>query len=91
MSRTLRYDIVTARKTYNCDACHWWLQSGYKTEDCDTEDQKLIVEAAIADGYKILRGQKYINAVYEDGGELITYRARPGMDSVVDQLGLVDD
>jgi hypothetical protein len=91
MDRVLTDELVQARKHYLCDACYHWLQSGYELNDCTTSKQRLIVEAAEADNWKILPGQKYrkVTGIWE--GELTTYRARPGMQSVIEQLGLCDE
>jgi hypothetical protein len=91
MDRVLTDELVQARKHYPCDASHWWLQSGYRLDDCETSEQRLIVEAAEADKWKILPGQKYrkVTGIWE--GQLTTYRARPGMQTVIQQLDLCDD
>lgn len=91
MDRVLADDLVQARKHYECDACYWWDRAGYSLDDCETSEQRLIVEAAQADKWRILPGQKYrrIKGVFE--GALTTYRARPGMQSVIEQLKLCDD
>ena len=91
MDRVLTDKLVQARKHYDCDACYWWGRSGYGLDDCETSEQRLIVEAAQADKWRILPGQKYrrIKGVFE--GALTTYRARPGMQSVIEELKLCDD
>ena len=91
MDRVFTDVLVQARKHYDCDACYWWDRSGYGLDDCETSEQRLIVEAAQADKWKILPGQKYrrISGVFE--GTLTTYRARPGMQSVIEELKLCDD
>ena len=91
MDRVLKDELVQARKHYPCDACYHWLQSSYGLNDCTTSEQRLIVEAAEADKWKILPGQKYrkVTGIWE--GKLTTYRARPGMQSVIEELGLCDE
>lgn len=91
MDRVLSDDLVIARKHYPCDACDWWDHSGYGLDDCETEEQRMIVEAAQADNWRILPGQTYrrIKGVFE--GRFVTYRARPAMQTVVEQLDLCDD
>jgi hypothetical protein len=91
MDRVLTDELVQARKRYACDACYWWWWSGYTLNDCETKEQQLIVEAAEADKYWILPGQMYrkITGIHE--GMPTTYRARPGMQSVIEQLGLCDE
>lgn len=91
MDTVLSDKLVQARKHYECEACYWWNRSGYTIDDCENADQRLVVEAAEADGWRILPGQMYrrITGVFE--GSMCTYRARPGMQSVIQQLDLCDD
>ena len=91
MDKVLTDKLVQARKHYLCDASYHWLQSSYGINDCKTSEQRLIVEAADADEWKILPGQKYrkVTGIWE--GKLTTYRARPGMQTVIEELGLCDD
>lgn len=90
MDSIISDETLTARKHYYCDACYWWQRSGYTLDDCETADQKLLVEAAIADKFKIKPGQAYRKVHGKDQGEFVTYRARPGMDTVIRELNLVD-
>ena len=83
--------MVTARKHYYCDASYFLMRSGYTVDDCTTDDQRLIVEGAIADGFGIRPGQEYRKVIGKQDGDFVTYRARPGMDSVIRELNLVDD
>jgi len=41
MDRTLSDELVTAKKSYLCDASQQWLRSGYVIADCDTDVQRL--------------------------------------------------
>ena len=66
-------------------------RSGYGLDDCETSEQRLIVEAAQADKWRILPGQKYLKVVRIWEGALTTYRARPGMQTVLRELGLDED
>jgi len=91
MERILSEKIVTAKKVYLCDASAQWGRAGYTISDCETADQRLHVEAAEADGWKILPGQAYRKVVGIYEGELYTYRARPGMDAVCYALDLFDE
>ena len=91
MERMLTDNIVQARKHYKCDACEQWNRSGYTINDCETNDQRLIVEADIADNFKILRGQTYRKLIGIQDGSVCTYRARVGMDSVCRDLEMWDD
>jgi len=86
METYLSDENVVARKRYHCDACREWLESGYNRLDLKTAEQALILDAAEADRFRILTGQAYRKAVIVDSGEFFTYRARIGMDSLVNDL-----
>lgn len=88
MDRVLTDKIVVAKESYRCDASDRWHAGGYTIADCETAEQRLMVEAAEADGWKILPGQAYRKVVYIWEGRLSVYRARPGMDTMCDELGL---
>ena len=90
--RILSDKIVTAKKQHRCDASAQWWQSGYTAVHCETADQRLLVEAAEADKWRILPGQAYrhVTAI-DDRGELVTYKARPGMDAVCAELDMWDE
>ena len=91
MDRILTDKMVQARKHYPCDASYWWDRAGYSLDDCETGDQRLFVEAAHADKWRILPDQMYrmIKGVVD--GKMMTYRARPGMQIVIDELKLCPD
>lgn len=91
MERELSRAVVTARKAYRCDACHWWDRSGYGIADCETEEQKHALEEAQANGWKIHPGQKYLRVTGIQDGELVTYRARPDMDELCTALDIFDE
>ena len=86
----LRDTIQTAKKFYPCDACHQWDRSGYGQNDVSA-DEWLTVEGAMADKWKIRRGQEYRKVVYKDGGDLVTYRARLDMDALCQRHELFDE
>jgi hypothetical protein len=67
------------------------MRSGYSLSDCGTSDQRMIVDAAQADKWRILPGQQYRRITGICNGALTTYRARPGMQSVIEGLKLCDD
>ena len=90
MDRVLNSGLLTAGKHYPCDACAIWNRAGMSLNDCITKEQQLIVEAAEADRFRILPGQKYQKVVGIFEGQFTTYRARPGMNTVIEQLGLTD-
>lgn len=91
MDRVLTSKLVQAKKHYPCDACYWWHRSGYSLDDCETGEQRMMVEAAQADKWKILPGQMYLKVTGIFEGALTTYRARPGMQAVLHQLRLDED
>lgn len=90
MDTVLKDEIRTARKYYKCDAYAWWNRCGMSIGDCETSEQRLIVEAAEADKGKILPGQayRYRRGVFE--GRMVTCRERVGMCGVCHALGLYD-
>lgn len=88
MNRIISDKITVARKRYRCDASERWLESGYTLDDCESGDQRLMVEAAMADRWHILPGQAYRKVVGVQDNELCVYRARPGMDKVCFDLDM---
>lgn len=91
MDRVISSRTHVARKTYLCDASAIWRSSGYNLDDCQSNEQRLIVEAAESDRWKILPGQAYRKLTLVSDGSICTYRARIGMDSLCYQLGLFDE
>ena len=91
MDRVFTDKVVMAKKHYRCDASEQWCRSGYTVADCETSEQRLIVEAAEADKFRILPGQPYRKVTGIHDGDFCTYRARPGMDSVCYELDLFDE
>jgi hypothetical protein len=91
MDTLLSEKIVTARNNYACDACYWWLQSGLTADDLHSDDQRLILEAAEADKWMILKGQQYLRQTGVQDCQMTTYRARIGMNSVCTELDLFPD
>ena len=90
MSNILRDTIQTARKHYPCDACDHFARIGCGQRDVSADDW-LIVQAAEADKWKITPGTRYRKAVYREGGDLVTYRARLDMDAVCQRNDLFDE
>lgn len=88
---TFSSKLVTAKKHYVCQASEQWNRAGYTIDDCETSDQRLMVEAAIADKWRILPGQKYVKMVGIWDGKFGVYRARPGMHAVCDELEMWDE
>jgi len=71
-----------ARKDYPCDACEsaLWAELNYP-ENIDKEDFE-VMENAKADGYRILKGMKYIKVCGLYEGNWTTFRARIGVDEI---------
>jgi hypothetical protein len=86
MDAVLTDKLVQARKHYRCDASDRWHANGYTIDDCETSEQRLIVEAADADKWRILPGQMYRRITGVFNGKLTTYRARPGMHDILGRL-----
>lgn len=82
--------VHTARKTYICDACIAFFNVGIELSELHPDD-RLVVADAQADGCRILPGQRYRKAVYVDGGEIVTYRARLSMDALCNDLELFEE
>jgi len=79
-----------ARKHYSCDACPW-VFNGDIGPEYYTADELLLIDAARADGMKILPGQVYVKQTLKDGGELLTYRARVDMHSLCLKYDMFSD
>ncbi len=90
MDSVLSVKDVTAAKDHYCDSCRLWLESGLHLRDCNNE-QKEAIELAKADGFKILKGQKYIKVTVKYDGVLQTFKHRPDMYKVCDELELFEE
>ena len=88
MDRLLSTKLIKAKKKYRCDASEQWRRSGYSIDDCDTVEQKQIVETAEDESWFILPGQMYLKMVGIHDGEFCSYRARPEMDLVCHQMDM---
>lgn len=88
MDTLLTEKIVTARKDHTCDACVWWINSDCDVEELHSDDQVAEVAAAEADNWMIRTGQQYLRQTGVQDGEMITYRARVGMNSICVDLEL---
>jgi hypothetical protein len=91
MDTVLTDKIVRAKKNYPCDASSAWLRSNYCVDDCETITQRLSVEAAEADKWKIFKGQQYRKVTGIHDGEFCTYKARIDMDAVCNALDMFDE
>lgn len=83
-------EVRTARKFYACDASALWCNYG-PPSDALTADDRLVLDGAKADKWKIRPGQRYRCVVFRDGRELVTQRARLDMDALCQRHDLYDD
>lgn len=91
MSLFVLKDVVrTARKFYACDASEMWCNYG-PPSDAVTADDRLVLDGAKADKWKIRPGQRYRCVVFRDGRELVTQRTRLDMDALCQRHDLYDD
>ena len=88
MDVVLKDEVRHAKKHYKCDAYAWWTNCNLDLNDCISDDQRLIVEAAEADKGRILPGQLYRYQRGVFGGRMVTWRERVGMGNVCRDLGL---
>lgn len=82
--------LVMARKSHTCDASSAWLRNANIDEPL-TNDERLILDAVKADGWKILKGQVYRRITGKWDGEMGTMRMRQDMDSIVTRHELWDE
>ena len=86
----LKDEVRTARKFYHCDASWMWNNYG-PPSDAVTAVDRLVLDGAKADKWKIRPGQRYRCVVFRDGRELVTQRARLDMDALCQRHDLYDD
>lgn len=77
----LRNKTRTARRHHVCGAWHWFDRSGYGRIDVSADDW-LIIEAARADGGRILPGMQYIHQTSVDGDGFCDFKARMDMHGI---------
>ena len=88
------WDVATntepvARKEYRCQASEW--VNNMMARDELTEDELEVYEKAEAEGWKILKGTKYLKTDGFWDGEPSTFRARPDMDAICQKYHLYHD
>ena len=77
MIEVIRDSRPVAKKDYDCDACHYLLDNhGIQGNGFRIADLRLIVKAK-RNGYRILKGQKYVYQVNKMAGDFYIYRAIP--------------
>lgn len=78
-----------AKKHYPCQACEWLANAPIEDEDL-TDDERLCLDAARADHWKILPGQKYIKIRGKFDGEWQTFRARIDVNEICKRHGIYE-
>lgn len=73
MSRLLRNEVRTAKKTYPCDAFYWIDRSNYGPQDMDSEDWQMVEDWRAA-GAQIKPGMLYMYQVSVSGDGFSTFR-----------------
>ena len=81
---------AVARKDHRCDACETYRRVGYGKNEFSGLDRKTIDDCE-KDGFMIKAKTKYRRLVYEDGGDIITFKARLDMDRLCQEFGFYDD
>ena len=79
-----------ARKRYRCDAYALWLNEEWSINDCETVEQKAVVEIMRARDGWIEIGEKYLYVCWRAYGGLETWRANVEMNKVCKALGFYD-
>lgn len=90
MSRVIRREERTARKSHICDACIWFSNSNLGAHDLDPEDWN-IAEAAMNDGGLIIPGTRYIHEVGIYYGEMYTFKGRLDMHAICLKYDIYQD
>jgi len=71
-----------ARKEYKCQA--WpWIDNGISFDDLDATEKE-VIEKARKEGFKILKGTRYLRVDGKWDGEFTTYRARLDLQKICD-------
>lgn len=79
-----------ARKFYDCDASEHWRTYSVPPSTLSPCD-RLILDGAQADKWKIRPGQRYRYVAFTEGRQLGVYRARLDMDSLCQRHCMYDD
>lgn len=83
--------VNSARKVYRCNACDEVFSSINMDEDFLTEAEKQEMQDAKAAGYRIQKGEPYVRQFNTDGGDVWTYRARPGIHAIAIKYKMYED
>ncbi len=73
--------IRKANKQHQCDACYWWDRSNHGEQDVTPEEWETI-QSAQQDGWKILKGQKYLFQSFVYDGMIQTFKGRTDVDAI---------
>jgi len=79
--------IRKANKEHRCDACYWWDRSNYGEQDV-TPDEWKVIESAQQDGWKIVKGQKYLFQSFVYDGMIQTFKGRLDIDEICKKYDL---
>jgi len=83
MSITLRESTPVARKFHSCQACEWLLMDdGWRINNEFKFSELRAVVRAKQNGWRIVAGQKYINAVVIWDGDFGVFKAIPEIDAI---------
>lgn len=78
-----------AKKHYQCQACEWLVNIPIEEIEL-SDDERLCLDAAKADHWKILPGQKYIKIRGKFDGEWQTFRARIDVNEICKRHGIYE-
>ena len=81
MTELLSESRPIARKEHDCMSCEFIINSGWSGDDWTPEEQKE-VKAALADKWKIKKGERYVRQSVKQDGEIHTFRAKEAMHKI---------
>lgn len=87
MSRIINSVTRKARKSHNCNACHFLFEADYRRLGATISEYRVIAKALVDKG-KILPGEVYEEVFYDWDGEVGTYRHKPAIDRICKKYGL---
>lgn len=79
----------TSRKDRRCNGCDLYL-SEYNWNDFTFSQKKKLLNAA-RDGFKILKGQKYISCTVVDSGDIWRFNVRLDIDLFLHEEGIYEE
>ena len=85
MFKLISTTIQKANKEYHCEASDW--VDNIEFDDYSLSDLKIIREAR-AEGFKILKGAKYIKIKSKMDGRLYVYRSRIDLNEICSKYDL---